>query len=94
MDDTTAQQPDADAELDELVITFRKPIKLGDAGPSYESMTLREPTGAEWLQWDRLTGVESNLKAIEVISGLPAPVVKQIGSRDIVRATRFLDRFF
>lgn len=92
MDDTTAQQPDAD--LDELTITFRKPIKLGDNGPVYESMTLCEPTGAQWLLWDKLTGVEANLKAIEVVANLPAPIVKQIGSRDIIRATKFLDRFF
>lgn len=94
MDDMRAQPSAADDDADELVITFRKPIKLGDAGPSYESMTLREPTGAEWLLWDKLSGVEANLKALETVSGLPAPVVKQIGARDIVQAMRFLDRFF
>lgn len=92
MDDTTAQPIADDADLDELTITFKKPITVGSA--EYPSMTLREPNGGEWLRWDKLTGVEANLKAIEVVSGLPEPAVKQIGSRDITRATRFLDRFF
>lgn len=77
---------------DELTITLRKPVKFGDA--TYATLELREPTGAEWLVWDKLTGVEANIKAIATVSGLPEGAVRQIGARDLVEAGRFIDHFF
>lgn len=76
---------------DELVITLRKPVEF--AGESHTQLVLREPTGAEMLQWDRLSGVEADIKAVAIVSGLPEPVVKQIGARDLIQAGRYLAAF-
>ena len=87
-----AEQP-ADIPIpDEMVITLRKPVSLG--GETWSTLSLREPTGAEWLLWDNLTGVEANIKAISTVSAVPEPVVRQIGVRDLQQATAFLNHFF
>lgn len=77
---------------DELTITLRKPVE--HAGISYATMTLREPTGAQWLEWDKLDGLDRNLTAITVISGMPKPAVAKIGVRDLREAQDYLNAFF
>lgn len=74
-----------------LTITLRKPVKLGEV--EFKELRLREPTGAEWMQFDKLDGVEADLKAIAIVSGVPEPAVNMIGTRDIIRASRFLAGF-
>lgn len=86
------EQPADTAIPDEMIITLRKPVALG--GETYTALSLREPTGAEWLLWDNLTGVEANIKAISTVSAVPEPVVRQIGVRDLQQATAFLNHFF
>lgn len=85
----------ADAALAEeipelLVITLRKPITLGE---TYAELRLREPTAAEWTQWDKLSGVEADIKSVSLVSGVPEPVIRQIGTRDLLTASRYLARF-
>lgn len=76
---------------DELTITLRKPIEF--AGITYTTLQLREPTAAEWAQFDKLSGVEMDVKAVATISGVPEAAVKQIGTRDLIHAARFIARF-
>ncbi len=76
---------------DELHITFRKPVKLGEQ--TYADMTLREPTAAQWEAWDRLEGVEMDVTAVATVSGLPVPVVRMLGARDLIQGARYISRF-
>jgi hypothetical protein len=80
-------------EVEEWAMPLRKPVQLGDMEP-ITSILLREPTGAEWLLWEKLTGVEANIKAISTVAGVPEQVVGKLGTRAIVKAAAFLERFF
>ena len=75
---------------DELIVTLRKPVTLGD---TYTELRLREPTAAEWMQWDKLTGIDADIKAVATVSGVPEAAVRMIGARDLVQAARYLARF-
>ena len=81
----------ADAPLEQLTITLRKPVTLGTV--SYTTLHLREPTAAEWEQWDKLSGVAADTVAVATVSGVPLPAVRMIGTRDLIRASRFLAGF-
>lgn len=79
--------------LDEdLVIVFKKPID-GVAGQPIASIVIREPTAGEMLQWDRLSGVEADVKAISVVAGIPPVDVEKMTSRDFIRASRRIAAF-
>ena len=73
-----------------LTIELRQPVVLGE---QHDKLTLREPTAAEWSQWSHLRGVESDIKAVSVISGVPEAAVRLIGSRDLIKAARFIALF-
>lgn len=75
---------------DELVITLRKPVTLGE---TFTAMTLREPTGAQMLEIDKYRGVEADIMSLVIVSGIPLPAVKMIGARDIRTGAQFLSRF-
>lgn len=76
---------------DELRIAFRKAVKLGEE--SYTEMALREPTAAQWEAWDKLDGVEMDITAVATVSGLPVPVIRMLGVRDLNAAARYIARF-
>ncbi len=75
---------------DELVISLRKPVTLGE---TFTELTLREPTGAQMVEIDKLEGWAADIKAIALVSGLPEPAVKMIGARDIRTASKYLGSF-
>ncbi|MGY2732391.1 phage tail assembly protein [Sphingomonas sp. UYP23] len=75
---------------DELVITLRKPVTLGE---TFTTITLREPTGAQMMEIDKLEGWAADVKAIALVSGLPEPAVKMIGARDLRIASKYLGSF-
>lgn len=77
---------------DELVITLRKPVTLGSL--TYTELRLREPTAAEMIETDKLTGTEADVRAVALASGVPEPAVKLIGARDLIQASRYIGRFF
>jgi len=83
--------PAQSAIPDELIITLRKPVTLGTE--TYTQLVLREPTAAEWEQWDGLSGVVCDQKAVAVVSGVPLPAVRMIGARDLVQGARYIARF-
>ena len=85
MSATTDQQPD------ELVIELRKPI-AGVAGP-VNSLTVREPTAGEMLQWDKREGVDADATAISVVAGMPRVDVDKLPARDFNKAARFIASF-
>lgn len=80
-----------DALPETLTIPLREPLKLGEQ--SYAVLELREPTAAEMMQWDKLSGVEADARAISLVSGWPEPVVKQLRARDFIRASKFVASF-
>ena len=65
---------------DQLTITLRKPVTLGE---TFTEMRLAEPTGAQMLEIDKYRGVEADLMSLAIVSGIPLPAVKMIGARDI-----------
>jgi hypothetical protein len=76
---------------EELVITLRKPIILG--GETYDTMTLREPEAGQIDKVSKTAAGNaygSNLQLIELVSGLPRPVVNKIGVRDVNKALAYL----
>lgn len=90
--DTPNTAPGTAAEIpDELIIVLRKPVMLGTE--TYTQLVLREPTAAEWEQWDGLSGVVCDQKAVAVVSGVPLPAVRMIGARDLVAGARYIARF-
>ena len=74
-----------------LTVELRTPLEFG--GETYRQITLREPTAGEWAQWDDKKGVEADILAVSIVAGIPEPVVRKIGSRDLLQASRFLAGF-
>lgn len=81
-----------DENLDEdLILTLKTPID-GPAGPVAQ-LVIREPTAAEIMQWDRLSGAEADVKAISVVAGVPASVVERLPARIFYQAARRIGAF-
>lgn len=82
------------AQLDELTIKLRKPIKLADI--SYESIDLREPTAGELRKALNLgsdNGIGNAMALIHLVAKIPMAVVDQLSQRDLAEADRFLGGF-
>lgn len=77
---------------EQLVITLRKPVMLGDI--AYTELRLREPTVGEMIELGADEGWKADAKAIALISGVPEPAVRSIGVRDGKQAAEYLGRFF
>lgn len=76
---------------DQLTVNLRKPVSLGEE--TYDRLELREPTAAEWSQFDKVDGVDGDVLAISIISGVPRAAVAKIGTRDLLVGARYLARF-
>lgn len=83
-----ADKPDLEPEK---VIELRHPVEF--AGQTYTSLTLREPTAAQWQEWDKLEGVEADIKAVATVSGLPLAAVRLVAARDLIAASRYIGAF-
>ena len=96
MDDVNDASATAEAQPETLIINLAKPITMGpkDNPLTFSELPLREPTAAEWMQWDKLRGVEADVKAIAIVSGVPEGAIRQLGVRDLQRAAKFLAGFF
>ena len=81
----------ADTLPDELELPLRKPVE--HAGMTYTHLKLKEPTAAQWAEWDGKKGVDADITAISVVGGIPSQAVAKIGARDIIIASRFIARF-
>jgi len=76
---------------EDLTVLLRKPVTLGSM--TYSELKLREPTAAEWQQWDKLEGIDGDIKAVSVVSGVPEPAIRLIGARDLIQASRYIGAF-
>ncbi|MBN9143757.1 MULTISPECIES: phage tail assembly protein [unclassified Novosphingobium] len=76
---------------EQLVITLRKPVTLGDI--TYTELRLREPTVGEMIELGADEGWKADAKAIALISGVPEPAVRSLGVRDGKQASGYLARF-
>ncbi|HEX7853875.1 MAG TPA: phage tail assembly protein [Sphingobium sp.] len=85
------QMPSVDDLPEEMVITFRKLLTLGEI--SYDQIVLREPTALQVTQWDKLSGVEADIVAVSIVSGIPKPAVEKLPIRDLIKASRFIASF-
>lgn len=81
----------AEALPDELIIALRNPIVLGPT--TYSELKLREPTAGEIEQWDNLSRIHADRKAVSVVSGTPEAIIKQVPAREFYRAARYIGRF-
>jgi hypothetical protein len=90
--ESTEDLDQVEAIPESLTITLRKPVTF--ATITYTEIKLREPLGFEWEQWDGLRGAAIVMMAISVIAAIPLPAVKQIGTRDLNEARRYIDNFF
>ena len=79
------------AEPDTLTINLRQPVTF--ATIEHKAFTVREPTAAQMMEWDKLDGAGADIKAVAIVSGLPEKAVEQIGVRDLLRASRFINDF-
>lgn len=78
--------------LDEpLAIELNRPID-GPAGPITQ-FVIREPSAGELMQWDKLVGVEADVKAIAVVAGIPVSVVEKLPARAFYLAARRIGAF-
>ena len=79
-------------DLDEpLVIDLPKPIE-GPAGPVTQ-IVISEPTAAQIVQWDKLSGTEADIVAISVCAGIPRAVVEKLPARPLYKAARRIGAF-
>lgn len=83
---------------DELTITLRKPITLGQGGDAetFTEMTLREPVVEELLAFNKESAKDAGdalRKLIAKISTLPLAVVNRVGARDFTKASNYLTSF-
>ncbi|MGJ7611154.1 MULTISPECIES: phage tail assembly protein [unclassified Variovorax] len=79
-------------EHDEITITLRKPVKLGEM--TYDKLDLREPTAGELEKASSATtnmGVVINL--IHLVAKVPRKVVEGLCQRDLKEAGDFLEGF-
>lgn len=84
-------EQEAERIEEELTIVLRKAVTFG--GQVYDKLVLREPTAGQMLEWDKLNGHEADVKAVSVVSGLPAPAVHLLGARDFTKAAKFIASF-
>ena len=76
---------------DTLTITLRQPVTF--ATIEHTAITVREPVAGQMIEWDNLDGAAADIKAVAIVSGLPEKAVEQIGARDLLRASRFINNF-
>lgn len=78
--------------MDELTITLRKPVTIGDI--TYDKLQLREPTAG---QLEKSTNATSNVGAvinlISTVAVVPRKVVESLSQRDFQEASDFLESF-
>lgn len=76
----------------EFELVLRKPVTL--EGQTVDRLQLREPTCWEWEQIVGQPEDNQRKFAVQLISGVSMTMIKQMGIGDVVRAERYLIRFF
>lgn len=83
---------------DELTITLRKPVTLGQGfdAETFTELLLREPIVEEVLAFNKESGKDAGdalRKLIAKVSGTPIAVINRIGARDFTTAANYLTSF-
>lgn len=83
---------------DELTITLRKPVTLGQGSDAetFTELPLREPVVEEVLTFNKESGKDAGdalRKLIAKVSGTPIAVINRIGARDFTTAANYLTSF-
>lgn len=80
--------------MDEVIITLRKPVKLGEQ--TYDKLDLREPTAGE-LEKASGGSATSNLgvviNLISIVAKVPRRVAEGLSQRDLQEASSFFAKF-
>lgn len=71
---------------------LRAPVSLG--GETYDSLSLREPTGDEWEKILAVPEAQRRRKAVSLVAGVPMGACALMGIGDLVRAEAYLNSFF
>lgn len=88
----TGSATEATAVPDELAMTLRKPIKLGEL--EYATLDLTEPTVAQLRKAGKAgDAIDQLATLIHLNAKVPMTVVDQISQRDMEDAARFFMRF-
>jgi hypothetical protein len=45
------------------------------------------------MQFDKLTGIEADVMAVSIVSGVPRPAIAMLGARDLLEGARYISRF-
>lgn len=83
---------------DEMTLTLRQPIKLGDGTESevYTELALREPLAEEELDFNRRSAKDAGealRHLIAKVSGVPIAVIGKMRARDFNKASNYLMDF-
>ncbi|WP_238911934.1 phage tail assembly protein [Achromobacter xylosoxidans] len=83
---------------DELTITLRKPVTLGQGSDAetFTELALREPIVEEVLAFNKDSAKDAGdalRKLIAKVSGAPIAVINRIGARDFTTAANYLTSF-
>lgn len=83
---------------DELTITLRKPVTLGQGSDAetFTELALREPMVEETLAFNKDSAKDPGdalRKLIAKVSGVPIAVINRIGTRDFTTAANYLTSF-
>ncbi len=76
---------------DELVLTLREPIKLGNL--EFTDLTLAEPRGEALCLAEREDAMGGLFTKIARTAGVPPAVAKKMRQRDLQRAANFFNHF-
>lgn len=76
----------------EFELVLRKPVTL--EGTTVDRLQLREPTCWEWEQIVAQPEDKQRRYAVQLISGVSIKLIALMGVGDVVRAERYIIRFF
>lgn len=79
-------------QLEELTVTLRKPVTIGEI--VYSELKLQEPTAAQLEKAaSSTTAVGMVINLISAVAIVPRTVVERLGQRDFQEASDFLESF-
>lgn len=93
MTDDFTPETTAPALLDEeKTIALAKPLKIAE-GIMCEQLALREPTGAEWAQFNSKVGADRDVSAVSIVSGTPPNALKGLPASILIEASDYIASF-
>ena len=75
-------------------LVLRKPLSPLDGSPTITVLPLHEPSAGELITIAAKTGIEGDVVALSLISGVKEVTLRQLGARDFIDGALYLDSFF